>query len=218
MSNPTSEPLVFPVGHYMGAFYPGAGQALRYRKVRIGVDVAQIVGDERFGVWALAHGLPDRLDKGPWTRSALLAAATEAELPDAETHLDALLEQKVLTQVAPGTPESIEFAKTHRLQPLMMGLGNSPQDPLSFGLGFVGAPPVVRVPSFLYELWQWGRIGRSLWHTVEMFAKVEREVAQKGAGVPDPQAVLDRILSQLHVLLAHNAAYLDQTLPAPSAG
>jgi hypothetical protein len=221
MTDPFSdpqEPLVFPVGHFMGAFHAEVGGALRYRKLRVGMDIRQLTTDQEFGVWALTHGLPDRLDQTAWTRSALLRVAAEMELTDAPTVLDTLITRGVVAEVTPGTDEAVEFARRHRLQPLMTGLGNTPQDPLTFSLGFVGIPPVVKINNFLYELWQWGRIGRSLWQTVEMFAKVEQEVTAKGQGVPDPESALTRILGQLHVLLAHNAAYLDETLPDPTVG
>lgn len=215
MTNPqpidSSDPLVLPVGHYVGAYHPAVGAPLKYRKLRLGTDIKKLSTEAEFGLWALSHGLPDRLEKTAWTRSTLLAVATEMELPDPEGSLRSLVAAGALAEVS--YPNAVEFARTHRIQPLMMGLGNTPQDPLTFNLGLVGLPPVVKVESFLYELWQWGRVGRSLWQTVEMFAEVERKVVHKGAGVPDPEGVLRRVLGRVHVLLAHNAAYLDTVLP-----
>lgn len=210
---PDPAALVFPVGHYMGAFHPAVAAPVKYRKVRLGVDVQQLAGDEAFGVWALAHGLPDRIADTPWTVTELIRAADEMQLPDPAGHLERLTAQGVLALVRPGTPGAVEFARSHRIQPLMMGLGNTPHDPLTFGLGVIGAAPVVKVPSSLYDVWQWGRIGRNLWETVELFAKVERDVRPDRPGVPDPEGILTRMLGELHLLLAHNAAYLDQTLP-----
>lgn len=215
MTNPVvidpSDPLVLPVGHYVGAYYPDVGAPLKYRKLRLGVDIKRLPTDAQFGLWALSHGLPDRLATATWTRSALLTVAAEMELPDPASSLQAMLAQGTLVEVT--YANAVEFARNHRIQPLMMGLGNTPQDPLTFSLGIVGLPPVVKVESFLYELWQWGRTARNLWQTVEMFAEVERKVVHKGAGVPDPEGVLHRILGRLHVLLAHNAVYLDRVLP-----
>ena len=38
-TNPrNSEPLVFPVGHYLGPFYPGENAPLKHHIVRVGVN------------------------------------------------------------------------------------------------------------------------------------------------------------------------------------
>jgi hypothetical protein len=211
MTNPDyspQDPLIFPIGHYMGAFYPKVGALLKYRKLRVGLDVKQLPGDERFGIWALSHGLPDELEKVAWTRSQLIRAATRIELPNPAALLDELIAQGVVARVTPGTDDAVEFARRYRIQPLMMGLGNTPEDPMRFSLGFVGAPPVVKINDFLYLLWQFGRWD-SIWETAAMFAKADSDAGR----VPDPERVLGQILGQLHVLLSHNAAYLDEVLP-----
>ncbi|SRR6266508_762326 len=212
------QPLVFPLGHYMGAFHPDVGAPLKYRKIRIGVEVEQLPGEELFGVWALAHGLPDRVGRVPWTRDSVTAVASEMGISKVDEQLDQLIAQRLLVEVAPGTPQAAEFARGHRIQPLMMGLGNTPEDPLTFSLGFVGSPPAVKINSFLYELWQWGRVTRSLWQTAEMFAQVEQQLAQQDRRAT-PEEIVDQMLQQVHILLAHNAAYLDAVLePAKAPG
>jgi hypothetical protein len=74
-----AEPLVVPIGHYVGTFVPPSGSPDHHEQVRIGADVRDL-DPEQFRIWGLAHGLLDRVDAGPapWTRSALLAAAAEA--------------------------------------------------------------------------------------------------------------------------------------------
>ncbi|MGH3715912.1 MAG: hypothetical protein ACRDT4_20995 [Micromonosporaceae bacterium] len=209
-----SESLVFPIGHYMGAFHPKTGAPLKYRKVRVGVDVKQLPDDAHFTVWALAHGLPHQIGKVRWTRDAMREIAGIATFDEV---VDALVAQGLLAEIQPG--QEAAFARGHRLQPLMMGLGNSPDDPLRFSIGFLGVPPAVKVESFVFELWQWGRLGHHLMETAEMFAKVEQEVSGGGHHAKSgPEQLLGEILEQLHVLLAHNAAYLDATLePASEA-
>ena len=76
-----AEPLIVPIGHYVGAFFPTPGSPEHYQQVRVGADLRRL-SDEQFRVWGLAHGLLDQLDAGPWTRSALLAAATQAGVVD----------------------------------------------------------------------------------------------------------------------------------------
>ncbi len=206
-----TQPLVFPVGHYIGAFHPSAGAPLSYRKIRVGVDVRRLTTETEFAVWAMTHGTPGLVGPSrPWTRAAVRALAHETELgADTDAILNSLIDNKVVAEVTPGTAEALEFARGHRVLPLLMGVGNTPTEPLSFGIGFPGLPPVVTVDSFLYEVWQWGRLGPTLWDTCELFARVDR--------TRTPEEVLTRILQNLHILLASNVAYLDAKLDDPEA-
>ncbi|MGH3737664.1 MAG: hypothetical protein ACRDT6_18940 [Micromonosporaceae bacterium] len=206
-----TDPLVLPVGHYMGAFYPATDAPLKYRKVRLGVDVKQL-SEEQFTLWALTHGMPHQSGRTRWTRAAVRELA---RLPRFDEVLDSLVADGLVAEVSPGAT-AVEFGRTHRLQPLMMGLGNSPDDPLRFSIGLLGVPPVAKVESFVFELWQWCRLGHDLMETAELFAKVEQEV---NGGQTGAEQLIGDITEQLHVLLAHNAAYLDTTLgPATEAG
>src|SRR2546422_6183014 len=71
------DPLIFPMGHYLGASFHAAGTEAEFHVVRVGWDVYKLSGNEQLAVWALAHGLPDaaRQDMAPWTRGAVEAAA-----------------------------------------------------------------------------------------------------------------------------------------------
>lgn len=207
----TAETLLFPLGHYMGEFHPKTGAPMKYRRLRLGVGAPQLKDDPHFTMWAMAHGLPEPMGRTPWTREAAIEAAGRMGMSNAEQLADELKADGTVAEVTLGTPAAVEFARTHRLLPLMMGLGNTPEDRLRFGIGFVGTPPAVKVDSFVFEIWQWSRLHLNLWQTAQEFAKVEQKFP---SGKPDssPEGMLGEILSRLHVLLAANAAYVDQSL------
>jgi hypothetical protein len=56
-----------------------------------------------------------------------------------------------------------------------------------------------------YELWQWGSVAPSLWHSCEVRATV---TAGHGE-VADPGKAVQEILGDLRFLVAHGCAYLD---------
>jgi hypothetical protein len=205
-----AEPLIFPIGHYLGAHVPSAGADADFHVVRVGWETYKLEGNEQFAVWALAHGLPDaggNDDAAPWTRTAVDAAARAGGIPNVARSIADLLAQDLLVEVTPGTPEAIEFARVCRTRSLLVGLGNTAEDPLHYGIGASERAPAIQVPSFTYELWKWGHACDSLWHACQVIT---------AAGDPadpeqtDPERVLTRCLAAIQVLLAHGAVYLDE--------
>jgi len=207
MNQPQSEPLVFPVGHYMGPFYPGKDAALKHHIVRVGWDTPKLPDDDHLGVWALTHGLSTRIDTTPWTRGAVEDAAREAGVAEPGPIFDTLLERGLVAELPAG--EAVEFASRYRMQSLMVGLGNTPDDPLQNGIGLPGVAPAVMVPPKTYQLWQWGHLGNSLWQACQLLAEVGREASPDRPQESDPEFVLYRALEALRTLVAHNVAYLD---------
>lgn len=206
--NDRAESLIFPVGHYMGPFHPGSGAPVKYHRVRIGDRAVRLESADEAAIWALAHGVPEVAGRAPWTRGRLELMAREGGVSKAASLIDELVEEGVLAQVALGGSEAVEFARRHQLQPLMIGMGNSAGDPLRFRLGFAGQP-VLDVGRTLYELWQWGQLF-DLWQACRVFADVAREGHSSDPDDVDPARILTGVLSSLHVLLSHNAAYLDE--------
>ncbi len=202
--------LIFPLGHYVGAHYPSPGTDLDSHILRIGWEIYKLRGVEQLGVWALAHGLPEGADMAPWTRSAAEGAARAAGIPDAARILEELIGEDLAIEVTPGTDEAVEFAQVCRTRSLLIGFGNTAPEPLLHGIGLVGAPPVVKVPSFTYELWKWGHACDSLWHACHIFAKAGRDVAPEDPDQSDPERILTRCLIATQVLIAHGAVYLDE--------
>jgi hypothetical protein len=204
-----AEPLIVPMGHYLGAHFPTIGADADFHVVRIGWDTYKLEGDEQFAIWALAHGLPEsgRGDMAPWTRSAVQGAAQVGGIPNVANTMADLLDQDLIIEVTPGTVEAAEFAQACRTRSLLIGLGNTPEEPLLYGIGAAENAPVIQVPSFTYELWKWGHACDSLWHACQVFAAAGN-VADPDQ--TDPERVLTRCLAAIQVLLTHGAIYLDE--------
>lgn len=206
--------LVFPVGHYMGPFHPSEGAPVKHHIIRVGWDTPKLPDESHLDIWALAHGLPSRLDTVPWTRQAIVDAADDAGMPDAAAILDSLAGWGVITEVTPGTAQAREFAESHRLQSLLIGLGNSPDDPVLDGIGLAGIPAMVKVRPRVFEIWQWAHLWPSVWAACEGLASVAGQAEGARPEDGDPDVFLDFMLESIRMLVSHSAAYLDVT-PSP---
>jgi hypothetical protein len=214
---PAVEPLVFPLGHAMGPFHQHRGAPPAYWVVRLGWDSPLLPDRDTADVWALAHGRPDRVGRTPWTRAELRAAARQAGVEDPDTVLAALVERGLVAEVVPGTEEAAAFAGTHRVQSLLLGLGELPDSPGLDGIGLLGMPALARVPLGTYELWQWGHLWPTLTEAAAGLAELAAQSPQHAPEEADPAQVLDRILGELHQLLAVGAVYLDRSLSVADA-
>jgi hypothetical protein len=169
----------------------------------------------------LAHGEPTGTETGRWTRQAIIDVADTAEMPNAAAILDTLADLGLIAEVRPGTEQAREFAGSYRLQSLMIGLGNSPEDPVLDGIGLAGIPPVVKVRPRVFEIWQWAHLWPSLWAACEGLAWVAGQAAQvEEADRPkeaDPEALLDFVLEATRTLMWRNAVYLDVATTPRSA-
>jgi hypothetical protein len=175
---------VFPIGHYMGERHP---DGLHY--VRVGLTHQTMTADE-FGVWVLSHQ-----DSPLWSIENVLALAAQAELPDAAAGAERLLSVGALVTVT----DPVAFAQSYRLEPLQVGVGNTPEDPDIYGIGLPGQEPA-QLTAGSYELWQWSALAPTLWHTCEIRAKVTES---------SPAEVVTDLLAELRPLLANSCAYLD---------
>ncbi|MFQ1002000.1 hypothetical protein [Modestobacter sp. SSW1-42] len=217
MAAPHEEPLVLPLGHPMGPFHQHRGAPPSYWVVRLGWDSPLLQDRATADVWALAHGLPDRVHGTPWTRSAVRAAALEAGIADLDERLDGLVARGLVAEVAPGTPAAEQFARTHRVQSLLLGLGAQPDAPGVDGIGLLGRPPLARVRPDTYEFWQWAHLWPTLFEAAAGLAEMAAQAPGAAAEDTDPAAVLDRAFRQLHTLLSGNAVYLDRSLAVADA-
>lgn len=206
----SAEPLILPIGHYLGAHVPEAGADADFHTVRIGWETYKLAGNDELAVWALAHGLPTTGsdEESPWTRPAIEGAARVGGIPNVATTLFDLISRDLLIEVSPGTAEAVAFAQAYRTRSLLIGLGNTAEEPTLYGLGASGsAPPVIKVPIFAYELWTWGHACDSLWHACHVLAAVGDPADPDRT---DPRRVLTRCLSAIRLLLACGAIYLDE--------
>ncbi len=202
-------PLVFPVGHYMGPFHPSRNGPAKHHIIRVGWETPKLPNEAHVDIWGLAHGLPDRAVDIRWTRRAIIDAADDAEMSDAAAILDRLAELGLIAEVSPGTEQAREFAESYRLQSLLIGLGNSPDDPVLDAIGLVGIPPVVKVRPRVYEIWQWAHLWPNLWAACEGLAYVAAQGERSSPDATDPERVLDLVLESMRTLISRNAAYLD---------
>jgi len=218
MSASADEPLVFPLGHQMGPFHQHRDAPPSYWVIRLGWDSPLLHEPDAAVVWSLAHGLADRVHTTPWTRSAIRSAAEESGIADCDGVLDGLLERGLVAELSPGTAAAAEFAGTHRVQSLLLGLGALPDHPEADGIGLLGMPPLAQVGPRSYQFWQWAH----LWPTLADAAGglAEMAAAESPAAPPadaDATTVLDRLLRELHPLLCGHAVYLDRSLAVADA-
>lgn len=207
--SPGSDALIFPLGHYLGGSRSDARSEPDFYVVRIGWRTLKLHGDQQLTVWALAHGLSlgEADDLPAWTRGAVEGAARSGGIARPSDTVRELLDQELLVAVDPDSPEVINFARACRARSLLVGQGNTPQDPLRYGVSPSEAIASVQVDSFTYELWKWAHACDNLWHACQILA---------AAGDPDdpdqvdPDRVLDRCLRSIQTLLAIGAAYLDE--------
>ena len=212
-----TEPLVFPLGHEIGPFHQHRDAPPDYWVIRLGWDSPLVHERDAAEVWALAHGLPERVHTTAWTRTAIREAAAESGITDSDAVLDGLLERGLVVELTPGTAAADRFADTHRVQSLLLGLGALPDSPGVDGIGLLGMPPLARVDPRTYEFWQWGHLWPTLSEAAEGLAEMAAQSPGRTAEDTDPPAVLDRLFTRLHTLLSGNAVYLDRSLPVADA-
>ncbi|TWD81315.1 hypothetical protein FB561_2427 [Kribbella amoyensis] len=188
---------LFPIGHYTGRRIGEDGNPAH--TIRIGWRHHRL-DEDAFGTWVLAHGVPDR-GKAAWTEDDVLREAGEAGIPAAD-HLRTLSAAGLVASVA---DDAEEFARAHRMGVLFVGLGNSPEMPDQFAIGLPGLGTVAGVDPDSYELWQWGSVTPTLWHSCELRASVTSRHEQT---VSAREALID-VLGDLRLLIASGCAYLD---------
>lgn len=181
--------LMFPIGQCLGTYYADA-EDIHVQQVRLGWEIVEL-GDEEFAVWALAHGLAENRD--PWDRARMTALLAGRKIQDPALLIESLLSRTLLAEVDPDAPA--DFAARHRLLPLHIGHGKSPEVTTMFTTGTTGQP-LVGMTRTLYDLWLWCHLSPSL-----LIACQERD------------ADIGAVLTALHPLLASSAACLDIAVP-----
>lgn len=203
-----TDPLVFPVGLLVGTYQDPGDADGHHHEIRRGAQIHELT-DTEFVAWMFAHGAPDGAD-GPWTEPALLRHLTAQRLPRPSALVDGLLDRRLITEVSPD--DAVTFARTHRVVPTMLGLGNSPDEPGLYSIGLLGQERI-RVSRLVFELWTWSHLDEDLWHACETIAALEK--APGDAPPADgPAEILAGFLGTLHGLLNAQAAYVDPVDPA----
>jgi hypothetical protein len=195
-------PLLFPIGHQVGPRYQ-ASQMIAAQQVRRGAEFHDLT-EQQAQVWLLARGVPEEIDRQtPWQR-----ASVEERVPGSGPVIDELQDLGLLVETTPRTPQAEEFARAHRLVPLMLGLGNSANDTDTFAVGFL-SQPALQVSHPIYDVWQWSTMDDSLWNTCENATDVARRAGSTELDAIDTSRLLAGIVGSLHALLVSSAAYLD---------
>lgn len=202
----TEQVVLLPIGQFFGTFHPVAGSTERYHRVRLADEVWEL-DDQRFTLWALAHGTGDRPAGQPSTASAACDAAAD-RLPGADNAslLHELLAEGLAVEVAPG--DAVAFARRHRVGSRMLGLGNSAEHPWLWSIGFFDHP-VVRVTRTVYDLWERCPSGESLWTLCQALADEEREAGGTDPELIDPERLVGAFLRTAHLLLTASVVYLE---------
>ncbi len=191
--------------------YP-IGQLIRVRAaedefhVRVGAELRRLPSTD-FSVWAMAHGPADHVPR-PWTVDELADQARAVGLTDAPDRLVHLLETGLVALAAPGTESGRALARRVRMVPLVLGLGNSAENPDAYSVGLPGRPLAV-LSAAAYDLFEWATMETSLWRACEGAAATAARVGLDDPQASDPQSLLTSLLSDLHRLLTPNAVCLD---------
>lgn len=204
-----ADPLILPVGRYTGEFHPAVGAPVKYHSLSIGRLSVTLEDPQAFAVWAAAHRPVDRPD-AIWDRTAVTDAARQLGVADPDRVIAEFLEDGLLVEITPDAPDVVDFARAHRVLPLMVSLGNTPDDPLRYGIGLFGAAPVLRMPALVHDVWQWSSVGASLWDVCQVFADAGARAEVADAREHDPRHVLREFLAALPLLIGANAACLDE--------
>jgi hypothetical protein len=197
-----SPPLqVYPLGHLIRV-----RAAQDEFHVRVGAELQRLPAAD-FSVWAMAHGPADHVPR-PWTVDELADQADAIGLPDAPERLGRLEETGLVALAAPGTDSGLALARRVRMVPLVLGLGNSAENPDAYSVGLPGRPLAV-LSAAAYDLFEWATMETSLWRACEGAAATAARVGIDDPLASDPEALLTALLEDLHRLLTPNAVCLD---------
>ena len=197
-----SPPLqVYPLGHLIRV-----RAAQDEFHVRVGAELQRLPAAD-FSVWAMAHGPADHVPR-PWTVDELADQATAIGLPDAPERLGRLEEAGLVALAAPGADSGLALARRVRMVPLVLGLGNSAENPDAYSVGLPGRPLAV-LSAAAYDLFEWATMETSLWRACEGAAATAARVGIDDPLASDPEALLTALLEDLHRLLTPNAVCLD---------
>ncbi|HEY1177362.1 MAG TPA: hypothetical protein VGF17_14495 [Phytomonospora sp.] len=206
--------LVLPVGHFAGPMFtrPDA-EAPESFEVRFRDGVFSLSAAE-YAVWAVAHGDPDMVGSAPTTRAMVEDAAARAGVLEPAPLFDGLAKDGLLVRTRTSGPAAEEFARTHQIRPLALGLGNSPQSLGGFQIGMPNAPRAT-VGYDVYHMWLFAHQAANLWQAISTIAAeaVTANLAEGDEGVrliEDPEALLTGFLNAMPVLVSTSCVYIDR--------
>jgi hypothetical protein len=195
------------MGHYLGVSPAVAGRTGRHT-VMVGGDSYPLSSPE-LTVWLASRGSHTADRHTGRDRGELVRHAAWRGLPDPAPVVDRLIRRGLLVELSLYSRQTVGFGRRSRIVPLMLGLGNRPDEPARYGIGFY-AEPVLPVTGLVYRMWEWSHVEASLWAGCRSHASVARRAGLAAPNECDPMLVLNRFLEALPPLLAFGAAYVDR--------
>lgn len=207
--------MILPIGQYLGATGDGTHQVCRG-------GVTEQLDPMSFAAWGLGHGPIDPVLAAavPWTRQELVQYAGLAGLLEPAGLVAGLVDRGLLVETEATGPAAVAFARAHRAVPLAVGLGNTPEAPATFTIGFFHRA-LLQVDALRYEVWSWSAGAETLWQVCQARASTQSGEAgpepaggQPWAGLEPapghgPTELLSHFLTGVHQLVSANALYLD---------
>jgi hypothetical protein len=199
------DPLIFPVGHDLGPFFPTTGEPLAYYEVCVGRTAYGLPSHFDYAVWMRAHG---PVDERPLTYMRYRNDLVTDRIPDAHARAQRLATDGLLWLVPPRGDGAVEFARAYRLMPLVTAIGNAEPDtpPGRYALGRPGGIVFHQADELEYHLWLRGGHFDSLWLACESVARSDIGAA---LGDGDPHRCIGPVLLAVQNLINHSLVFLD---------
>lgn len=213
--------LLLPIGRYLGVVYPKPGgtddeTAEHHHVVSLGPEIHQLT-DAQFQLWAHAHGQPDQLTERIWTAEAALESAAKAGVERPYEQLRTLTRAQLVIEVNANLEDIVYFGYEHQLFPLMLGLGNTAENPTSYAAGFINRP-MVGMNSIVYDVFGWAQLDNNLWDACQNSAEAARRAGRTAPVETNAEQILVVTMRSLHPMLASAAGYLDRARATGPAG
>lgn len=200
---------LFPIGQFQGDSFGPPGADHHERQVRLGADLVSLTQDE-LAAWAAAHGNPRDMNN-PWRRAKHLELVESIGIENAGAVVSSLLERGLLFEVEDKPASRRHFALHHRLVPVLLGLGNTPEEPWFYSIGTLGNP-VIKLQSPLYDLWEWAHMDPNVWVAVRGATATAKRVGVTDPDQTEPDRLLRDLVDALHGMLTGHTVYLDRGL------
>lgn len=210
--------LVLPVGHFAGPMFTSPeAEAPESFEIRFRDGVFSLSAQE-YAVWAVAHGDPEKVGKQRPSRTVVEAAAKAAGVENPTPLFDSLVNDGLLVSMLPKGESAREFARSHQVMPLALGLGNTPKQLGGFQIGMPNAPRAT-VGYDVYHMWLFCHREENLWKAITTIAKEAEEAnAEEAASdredkielISDPDVLLTGLLEALPVLVSTSCVYIDR--------
>ena len=200
--------LVFPRGLLVGTYHDDGDPDGGHHEIRLGGRIHDLTAPE-LAAWMFAHGQARESDDDtPWTTRELLRFMAEQQVPKPAPLVDSLLHRGLLVEVTEDSDGMVAFAGTHRVVPILHGLGNSPEEPWLYSIGMLGRERI-QVSRLVFDVWAWGHLDDNLWRACELIAELEAANGDPDPSATKPAGVLAGFLSTLHGLLGAQAAFIE---------